>query len=196
MASSDGKIRCWGDKEDFMRQYHDEEWGVPLHDDNEHYGLLVLEGAQAGLSWRTVLLRRDSYRKAFSDFDPVKVAEYTEEKMEDIRLNSGIIRNKLKVKSAVKNAKAFLKIQEEFGSFDKYIWGWVDNKPKMNEYKSWSEVPAETELSKAISKDLKKRGFSFVGPTIMYAYMQSIGMVNDHQTHCFRWREIKDKYGE
>ena len=178
-----------------MSEYHDTEWGVPLHDDNELYGLIVLEGAQAGLSWRIVLHRRESYKAAFAGFDPVEVSRFTPKRLEDIRENSGVIRNKLKIASAVKNARAFLEIQEEYGSFDKYLWSYVDYKPVMNNYGTWSEVPAETPLSKQISDDLKKRGFSFVGPTIMYAYMQSVGMVNDHLTTCFRHQEIVDEYG-
>ena len=178
-----------------MADYHDTEWGVPLYNDRELFGLLILEGAQAGLSWRTVLHRRESYRKAFAEFDPLQVAEFTPERLQDIRLNSGVIRNKKKIASAVKNAKAFLKIQNEFGSFSKYIWAYVDFKPMMNRFSSWKEVPSKTELSKQISKDLKKQGFTFVGPTIMYAYMQSIGMVNDHLTSCFRYQQILDRYG-
>ena len=178
-----------------MAEYHDTEWGVPLHDDNELYGLIVLEGAQAGLSWRTVLHRREAYREAFAGFDPAIVAEYTAEKLEDIRENSGVIRNKLKIASAVKNAKAFIEIQRDFGSFDKYLWEYVDETPVMNGFASWKGVPAETELSQKISKDLKKRGFNFVGPTIMYAYMQSVGMVNDHLATCFRYQQIVDEYG-
>jgi len=191
----DKSTRCFGNKDPLMAEYHDTEWGVPLHDDNELYGLIVLEGAQAGLSWRTVLHRREAYREAFAGFDPAIVAEYTPEKLEDIRENSGVIRNKLKIASAVKNAKAFIEIQREFGSFDKYLWAYVDEKPVMNGFASWKEVPAETELSQKISKDLKKRGFNFVGPTIMYAYMQSVGMVNDHLTTCFRYQQIVDEYG-
>ena len=179
-----------------MAEYHDKEWGVPLHDDRELFGLILLEGAQAGLSWRTVLHRRDAYREAFAGFDPEVVAGVTPEHLEDIRLNSGVIRNKLKIASAVKNAKGFLEIQKEFGSFDKYLWAYVDHTPVMNGFGSWKEVPAETELSTRISKDLKKRGFSFVGPTIMYAYMQSVGMVNDHLTSCFRYQEIVEEYGK
>jgi len=179
-----------------MAEYHDKEWGVPTHDESELFGLILLEGAQAGLSWRTVLHRREAYREAFAGFDPLVVSRYTPEKLEDLRVNSGIIRNRLKIASAVKNAKAFLRIQEEFGSFAKYLWAYVDHKPVMNHYKDWSEVPAETELSKTLSKDLKKRGFSFVGPTIMYAYMQSVGMVNDHHTSCFRHAPILEEYGK
>lgn len=188
-------VRCFGDKDPVMAEYHDKEWGVPLHDDNELFGLIILEGAQAGLSWRTVLHRRDAYRKAFARFDPEKVARFTSKKLEDIRLNSGVIKNKLKIASAVKNAKGYLGIQKEYGSFDKYLWEYVDYKPIMNGFASWKEVPAETELSQRISADLKKRGFTFVGPTIMYAYMQSVGMVNDHLTSCFRYQQIMDEYG-
>jgi len=187
--------RCFGNKDPLMTEYHDTEWGVPLHDDHELFGLIILEGAQAGLSWRTVLHRRESYRKAYAGFDPVAIAEFTPERLEDIRENSGIIKNKLKIASAVKNAKGFIAIQREYGSFDKYLWSYVDHKPVMNHFSSWKEVPAETELSTSISKDLKKRGFTFVGPTIMYAYMQSVGMVNDHLTTCFRYQQIVDEYG-
>jgi len=172
----DKSTRCFGNKDPLMAEYHDTEWGVPLHDDNELYGLIVLEGAQAGLSWRTVLHRREAYREAFAE-------------------NSGVIRNKLKIASAVKNAKAFIEIQRDFGSFDKYLWEYVDETPVMNGFASWKGVPAETELSQKISKDLKKRGFNFVGPTIMYAYMQSVGMVNDHLATCFRYQQIVDEYG-
>ena len=188
-------VRCFGDKDPVMAEYHDKEWGVPLHDDNELFGLIILEGAQAGLSWRTVLHRRDAYRKAFARFDPEKVARFTSKKLEDIRLNSGVIKNKLKIASAVKNAKGYLVIQKEYGSFHNYLWEYVDYKPIMNGFASWKEVPAETELSQRISADLKKRGFTFVGPTIMYAYMQSVGMVNDHLTSCFRYQQIMDEYG-
>lgn len=195
MSDSDEKVRCWGDKDPLMRRYHDEEWGVPVHDDDTHYELLVLEGAQAGLSWRTVLHRREGYHKAFSGFDPALVAGYATEKIDVLLKDPGIIRNRRKVESAVNNARAFLRVQEEFGSFAEYIWSFVDGKPIMNEFKSWDEVPAETEISRAMSRDLKKRGFSFVGPTICYAYMQSVGLVNDHLVHCFRWKEINDRYG-
>lgn len=179
-----------------MAVYHDTEWGVPTHDEHMLFELLILEGAQAGLSWRTVLHRREAYRLAYSGFDPMKVSRYTPEKLEDLRVNSGIIRNRLKIASSVKNAIGFLGIQEEFGSFDNYIWGYVDHTPVVNHYTEWGQVPAKTELSESISKDLKKRGFSFVGPTIMYAYMQSIGMVNDHLTTCFRYQQIVDEYND
>ncbi|MBD3172359.1 DNA-3-methyladenine glycosylase I [Candidatus Bathyarchaeota archaeon] len=190
----DKSTRCFGNNDPLMAEYHDDEWGVPLHDDRELFSLIILEGAQAGLSWRTILHRRDDYREAFADFNPEIVATYTDEKLEKLKLNSGIIRNKLKIASAVKNAKAFLAIQHEFGSFDKYLWAYVDYKPVMNSYSTWKDVPAETALSTEISEDLKNRGFSFIGPTIMYAYMQSVGMVNDHLTSCYRYNQILDEY--
>jgi len=193
--SSREETRCFGNKDDVMSAYHDKEWGVPTYDEKELYGLIVLEGAQAGLSWRTVLHRREAYRDAFAGFDPVRVAVFGPERLEDIRLNSGVIKNKLKIASAVKNARAFLGVQEEYGNFSDYIWGYVGHKPIMNHFSSWKQVPAETELSRRISEDLKKKGFTFVGSTIMYAYMQSIGIVNDHLTTCFRWQEIMDEYG-
>ncbi|MDX1591501.1 MAG: DNA-3-methyladenine glycosylase I [Balneolaceae bacterium] len=166
--------------------YHDEEWGVPVHDDRTHFEFLILEGAQAGLSWSTILKKRDNYLKAFSGFDPAAVAKYDDRKMEELLQNPGIVRNRLKVKSAVQNARHFLEIQDEFGSFDSYIWNSVDGKPIINHWKSLSELPAKTDLSDKISKDLKKRGFNFVGSTIIYAYMQACGLVNDHTVDCFR----------
>ena len=187
--------RCFGNKDSLMAEYHDNEWGVPLHDDFELFGLLILEGAQAGLSWRTVLHRRELYRKAFAGFNPDTVAGLTPDYLESVRNNSGIIKNKLKISSAVNNAQCFIKIQDDFGSFDKYIWNYVNYKPIMNSFSSWSEVPSDTELSRLISKDLKNRGFTFVGPTIIYAYMQSIGIVNDHLITCFRHKQIMDEYG-
>ena len=195
MEAEDDKVRCWG-KDPISKVYHDEEWGIPEHDDNRLFELIVLEGAQAGLSWITILKRRDNYRKAFDGFDPLVVASYGASKINELIRDEGIIRNRRKIESAINNAKRFLEIQQEFGSFDSYIWGFVDGKPKTNNFKTFKDMPAETELSKTISKDMKKRGFSFIGPTIMYAFMQSIGMVNDHLTHCFRWKEIKQKYGE
>jgi DNA-3-methyladenine glycosylase I len=188
-------FRCFGDKDPLSMKYHDEEWGVPEHDDRALFELIVLEGAQAGLSWRTILHRREGYRRAFRGFDPAVVAEYTPEKIDELLKDPGIIRNRRKVESAVRNAGAFLGVQEEHGSFDEYLWAYVDHRPIMNEFKSFKEMPSETELSTTISRDLKSRGFSFVGPTIMYAYMQSVGMVNDHLTSCYRWREIKERYG-
>jgi DNA-3-methyladenine glycosylase I len=189
-------FRCFGSKDPLSMKYHDEEWGVPEHDDKALFELVVLEGAQAGLSWRTILHRREGYRRVFQGFDPAVVAEYTPEKVDELLLDSGIIRNRRKVESAVRNAGAFLRVQEEFGSFDEYVWGFVGGRPVMNAFTSWSEVQPETDVSRALSKDLKSRGFNFVGPTICYAYMQSIGMVNDHLTGCFRWQEIVDEYGE
>ena len=182
--------RCTWAKNELAITYHDEEWGVPLHDDRGLFEFLVLEGAQAGLSWDTVLRKRDAYRKAFDNFEPAKVARYSEPKREKLLLNEGIIRNRLKIASAVSNAKAFLNVQKEFGSFDKYIWDFVGGKPIVNKLKGYGDVPAKTEVSDAISKDLKKRGFNFVGSTIMYAFMQATGMVNDHLVTCFRYGEL------
>lgn len=167
-------------------EYHDKEWGVPVHDDRLLFEFLILEGAQAGLSWLTILKRREGYRKAFANFDVKKVAKYDEEKIEELMQNEGIIRNRLKIESTVKNAKCFIEIQKEFGSFDEYVWGFVGGKPRKNNWKSMKEVPAATEEAKALSKDLLKRGFKFVGPTIMYAFMQAVGMVDDHTCDCFR----------
>ncbi|MCR9133281.1 MAG: DNA-3-methyladenine glycosylase I [bacterium] len=171
-------------------QYHDEEWGVPVHDDRKHFEFLILEGAQAGLSWATILKRRDGYRKAFADFDPLKVAQFDEVKIQELLQFEGIIRNKLKVRGAVTNAQKFLEIQNEFGSFDEYIWKFVNGKPIVNHWKSMKEVPATSPESDALSKDLKKRGFKFVGSTIMYAHMQACGLVNDHTIDCFRFDQV------
>ncbi len=183
--------RCGWAKNELAIAYHDTEWGVPIHDDRTLFEFLILEGAQAGLSWDTILRKRTNYREAFDNFDPVIVSQYDEEKCGELLLNEGIIRNRLKIKSAVENAKAFLKVQEEFGTFDKYIWSFVGGKPLDNKVKSMSDVPAKTQISDAISKHLKKRGFNFVGSTIMYAFMQATGMVNDHLVSCFRYDEIK-----
>jgi DNA-3-methyladenine glycosylase I len=169
--------------------YHDTEWGVPVHDDRTLFEFLILEGAQAGLSWDTILRKRDAYRKAFDNFDPAKVATYTDAKCAKLLLDEGIIRNRLKIASAVSNAKAFLAVQKEFGSFDKYIWQFVEGRPLDNKLKG-GDVPAKTDISDAIGKDLKKRGFNFVGSTIMYAFMQATGMVNDHLVTCFRYKEV------
>lgn len=171
-------------------KYHDEEWGVPVHDDRVHFEFLILEGAQAGLSWATILKRRDGYRAAFADFDPEEVAQFSQEKVEALLLDPGIIRNRLKVQGTVINAQKFLEVQKEFGSFDRYIWSFVGEKPIVNAWKSMKEVPATTPESDVMSKDLKKRGFKFVGSTIMYAYMQACGLVNDHTTDCFRYKEV------
>jgi len=173
-------------------EYHDDEWGVPVHDDQKLFEMLVLEGAQAGLSWETVLKKRQNYRKEFDSFDPQKVARYDEVKQSELLQNAGIIRNRLKIKSAIQNASVFLEIQQEYGSFDGYIWNFVDNEPIQNKFKSMSELPAKTELSDMISKDLKKRGMNFVGSTIIYAFMQAIGMVNDHEVSCFRYLQLKN----
>lgn len=170
--------------------YHDIEWGIPVHDDRKLFEMLILEGAQAGLSWETVLNKRETYKEAFDNFDPQKVAQYDEKKHEELLQNKGIIRNKLKVKSATKNAKIFLEIQKEFGSFDTYIWGFVDGKPIQNKFESLSDIPAKTDLSDAIAKDLKKRGMNFVGSTIIYAFIQAVGMVNDHEVSCFRYSAV------
>ena len=170
--------------------YHDKEWGVPVHDDLTHFEFLTLEGAQAGLSWSTILKKRSGYRKAFAGFDPAIVALYTDDKMEELLQDPGIVRNRLKVKSAVQNAQQFLRIQDEFGSFDAYIWHFVDNQPIINHWQSLSEVPAKTDVSDRISKDLRKRGFNFVGSTIIYAYMQACGLVNDHTVDCFRYGKL------
>ena len=188
------KSRCaWcGDDPEYV-DYHDNEWGVPVYDDQTLFEFLLLEGAQAGLSWITILKRRDNYRKAFSGFDPTRVARYDRRRVERLLGNEGIIRNRLKVESAVKNARAFLKIQQEFGSFSEYQWGFVGGKPKQNRFETMSDIPAQTADSVAFSKDLKKRGFSFVGPTIVYAHMQAVGMVNDHVVSCFRYRALRGK---
>jgi len=182
--------RCNWPSNDLSIRYHDEEWGKPLHDDRGLFEFLILEGAQAGLSWDTILRKRENYRKAFDGFDVNKVARYTDKKVEKLLQDEGIIRNRLKIASAISNARAFLAVQNEFGSFDKYIWSFVDGKPIVNRLKESSQVPAKTEVSDAISKDLKKRGFNFVGSTIMYAFMQATGMVNDHLVSCFRYKEV------
>lgn len=187
------KIRCaWCLGFEQYIEYHDKEWGVPVHDDNVHFEFLILEGAQAGLSWSTILKKREGYKKLFADFDPKKVARFTDAKLKKILLNPAIIRNRLKVFAAVNNAKRFLEVQKEFGSFDKYIWQFVGGKPIVNQRKSMKEVPATTKESDALSKDLIKRGFKFVGSTVIYAHMQACGLVNDHVTDCFRYRETKD----
>lgn len=183
------KIRCpWPTDELYIR-YHDEEWGVPVHDDRLLFEFLILEGAQAGLSWRTVLNKRENYRKAFDNFDAEKIARYNAAKVARLLQDEGIIRNRLKIQSAILNAKAFLKVREEFGSFDAYLWRFVDGRPIINHPHSMKDVPAQTKISDAMSKDLLKRGFKFVGSTICYANMQAIGMVNDHWVTCFRHKE-------
>jgi DNA-3-methyladenine glycosylase I len=185
------KTRCaWASSDPLLIQYHDEEWGVPVHDDRTLFEFLVLEGAQAGLSWLTVLRKRENYRQAFDDFEVEKIANYGEEKIAALLENPGIIRNRLKVRSAVTNARAFLKVQEEFGSFDKYIWQFVDGEPIHNAWQELAQLPAKTEIAEVMSKDLIQRGFKFVGPTICYAHMQATGMVNDHLVHCFRYPQL------
>jgi DNA-3-methyladenine glycosylase I len=185
---ADKTVRCaWANNELAIR-YHDEEWGQPVHDDRILFEFLILEGAQAGLSWNTILAKRDNYRKAFDGFDPMRVADYDRRKIQQLLRDQGIVRNKLKIASAVENAKAFLRVQQEFGSFDRYIWQFVDGKPLVNKRKSLKQVPAKTAESDAMSKDLKRRGFNFVGSTICYAFMQATGMVNDHIVSCHRYK--------
>ncbi|RMF57141.1 MAG: DNA-3-methyladenine glycosylase I [Calditrichaeota bacterium] len=194
-------IRCeWAPpNEPLYCSYHDSEWGVPVHDDRLLFEFLILEGAQAGLSWITILKKRDNYRKAFDNFDPSQVAQYDQNKIQELLNNPGIVRNRLKINAAIKNARAYLRIQEEYGSFNNFIWRYVDGCPIINSWKTLKEIPSRTPLSDTISKELKKRGFSFVGSTICYAFMQAIGMVNDHVVDCFRYREIceliEQKYG-
>lgn len=180
------KIRCFGNgaRKEFYADYHDHEWGVPVHDDQHLFEMLILEGAQAGLSWETVLKKREGYRHLFHQFDPTKVANMTDQELEKLTQDQAIIRNRLKIFSARQNAQVFLKIQEEFGSFDKYVWQFVEGKPIIGHWETWQDVPAQTEQSDRLSKDLKKRGMSFVGSTIIYAFMQAVGLVNDHLISC------------
>lgn len=186
------KTRCnWSTSDPMYINYHDNEWGVPVHDDRLLFEFLILEGAQAGLSWITILRKRENYRKAFDHFDPAKIVKYNEKKVEKLLNNEGIIRNRLKINATIQNAKSFLKIQKEFSSFDRYIWQFVDGKPKINKWKNLKEVPATSRESDLMSKDLKERGFKFVGSTICYAFMQAVGMVNDHTTNCFRYKELR-----
>ena len=187
------RVRCGWAQSALSIAYHDKEWGVPLHDDEGLFEFLILEGAQAGLSWDTILRKRENYRKAFDGFDVNKVARYTDKRLEKLLQNEGIIRNRLKVAAAVTNAKEFLKVQKEFGSFDKYIWAFIDGKPIVNKWKTTSQVPPTSAESDTISKDMKKRGFKFVGSTIIYAHMQATGMVNDHLTTCFRYKALVGK---
>ena len=187
------KKRCdWCLKFDQYVQYHDEEWGIPVHNDRVHFEFLILEGAQAGLSWATVLKKRDGYRRLFADFDAVKVARFTPARIEKILKDPGIIRNRLKVQAAVNNARKFLEVSAEFGSFDQYIWQFVDGKPIVNARRSLSEIPATSPQSDALSKDLIKRGFKFVGSTVIYAHMQACGLVNDHLVDCWRYHEVAE----
>jgi DNA-3-methyladenine glycosylase I len=183
-------IRCDWAKNDLAILYHDREWGVPCHDERVLFEFLVLEGAQAGLSWDTILRKRENYRTAFDGFDAKKIARYKQQRLDSLMRNEGIVRNRLKILSVVKNAKAFLEVKKEFGSFDHYIWQFVLGKPRVNGWKSLSQLPSQTPESDAMSKDLKKRGFTFVGSTICYAFMQAVGMVNDHMVTCFRYRQV------
>ncbi|HEY3389626.1 MAG TPA: DNA-3-methyladenine glycosylase I [Prolixibacteraceae bacterium] len=183
--------RCeWCLKDDLYLKYHDLEWGVPVHDEQKLFEFLILEGAQAGLSWLTILRKRETYLEAFDGFDPQKIAHYGADKIAELLNNKGIIRNRLKIDATVKNAKAFLKVQEQMGSFDRYIWDFVDGQTIQNRFTTLKEIPAETEISQIISKDMKKRGFTFVGPTIIYSHMQATGMVNDHLISCYRYQEL------
>jgi DNA-3-methyladenine glycosylase I len=189
------KMRCaWSAKDPLYISYHDTEWGVPVHDDRTLFEFLILEGAQAGLSWITILRKRDAYRKAFERFRPERVARYDRKRVAALLKDPGIVRNRMKIESAVKNARAFLKVQEEFGSFDAYQWGFVEGKPIVNRFRSIKEIPARTPVSDALSRDLKDRGFSFVGSTIVYAHMQAVGMVNDHVIDCFRHRPLAGRF--
>ena len=180
-------IRCpWAGSDPLYLRYHDEEWGVPVHDDRHFFEMLVLEGAQAGLAWITILRKREGYRDAFDGFDPAAVARYDDRRVEALLANPAIVRNRLKVESAVGNARAFLRVQDEHGSFDRYVWRFVDGRPRQNRWRTMADVPAETAESRSMSRDLKRRGFRFVGPTICYAFMQATGLVNDHLIDCFR----------
>ncbi|MBN2805633.1 MAG: DNA-3-methyladenine glycosylase I [Prolixibacteraceae bacterium] len=186
--------RCsWAEGSEIYQAYHDDEWGVPVYDDRKLFEFLVLESAQAGLSWITILKRREGYRRAFADFNPSVVATFDEAKVEELMQDTGIIRNRMKIESAIGNARAFLQIQEEFGTFSNYIWGFTGGKPIVNHFTNARELPAQTPLSIEIAKDLKKRGFRFLGPTVMYAHMQATGMVNDHYTSCFRHPDLVQK---
>ena len=189
----DAKIRCsWVKDDPICINYHDKEWGTPVHDDRVLFEFLVLEGMQAGLSWITILRKRENYRKAFDGFDPVRIADYDSKKVEEFMQNEGIIRNRKKIESVIRNARAFLEVQREFGSFDRYIWQFVEGKSIDSKLGDWKDVPTTSIESEKMSKDLKKRGFKFVGPTICYALMQAIGMVNDHTVQCFRHNEVKE----
>lgn len=185
--------RCpWGTVDDLYIRYHDDEWGVPVYNDQKQFEFLVLESAQAGLSWHTILNKRENYRAAYDGFNVQKVAEYNEKKIEELMQNAGIIRNRRKIEASVNNAKFFLEIQQEFGSFCNYLWGFVDNEPLINEWLEVSQIPARTELSDHISKDMKKRGFKFLGSIIIYSHLQATGLVNDHIKNCFRWKECQE----
>lgn len=189
-VSSDRKTCDWPAGDPLMLRYHDEEWGVPVHDDPRHFEFLTLEGAQAGLSWRTVLYKRTAYRKAYAGFEPKRVAKFGARDVRRLLGDAGIIRNRLKIESSIRNARAFLDVQEEFGSFDRYVWRFMDGTQKKNAWRRLSQLPATTPESDALSKDLKQRGFSFVGSTVIYAHMQAAGLVNDHLVHCFRYHQV------
>jgi len=187
------QIRCtWVGADPLMVDYHDREWGLPIHEDRKMFEFLILEGMQAGLSWMTILRKRENYRFAFDQFDPLAIALYDQQKIEDLLTNPGIVRNRRKVESAIQNARVFLEVKKEFGSFDAYIWQFVGGKPKVNAWQTIQEIPAQTQDSVAMSKDLLRRGFKFVGPTICYAHMQAVGMVNDHTVDCFRYLECQE----
>ena len=186
--------RCdWANRSEFEQSYHDNEWGVEVHDDRTLFEFLVLEGAQAGLSWSTILRKREGYRRAFDNFDARKISQYTENTVSRLLTNSEIIRNRLKINATITNARAFLQVQKEFGSFDRYIWQFVNGNPIQNSWRKMTDIPSSTHESVAMSKDLKKRGFKFIGATICYAFMQAVGMVNDHVVDCFRYKELKKK---
>jgi DNA-3-methyladenine glycosylase I len=187
--------RCpWPTTNEIYLRYHDEEWGTPVHEEKKHFEFLVLESAQAGLSWSTILMKRENYRKAYDQFDPVKVSQYNDRKIRELLTNPGIVRNRRKIEASINNARCFLSIQKEFGSFDRYIWGFVNNNPLINRLKKLSEMPARTPLSDQISNDLIRRGFRFVGSTIIYAHLQATGLVNDHLVSCFRYKELCSQY--
>jgi DNA-3-methyladenine glycosylase I len=188
---SNPRVRCgWASSDEALERYHDEEWGVPTHDDARHFEFLILEGAQAGLSWLTVLRKRDAYRRAYRGFDPARVARFGKRDTERLLSDAGIVRNRAKIESSINNARRFLEVQEEFGAFDAYLWGWTQGKPVVNRWRVISEIPPSSELSDQISKDLKARGFSFVGTTIIYSHLQAVGVVNDHLMSCFRWSKL------
>jgi len=187
------KQRCaWGNSSTFYMDYHDREWGVPVHEDRKLLEFLILEGAQAGLSWSTILNKRQGYIQAFDNFEAIKIANYSDGKVQELLANPEIVRNRLKIQAAIQNARSFLKVQDQYGSFDAYIWRFVDGKPIQNSWKSLQEISARTKESDAMSKELKKLGFTFVGSTICYAFMQAVGMVNDHTVDCFRWQEVRE----
>lgn len=186
--------RCpWGRDDELYIKYHDEEWGAPVHDDMKHFEFLVLESAQAGLSWETILKKRENYRKAYDGFDPVKVSKYTEKKIAKLMDNAGIVRNRKKIEASINNANRFLEIQKEYGSFDRYIWSFSSGKQVINRWKKITEIPASTELSDRVSADLRKRGFKFIGTTTIYAHLQAVGIVNDHVVTCFRYKQVIEK---